>query len=93
MKCHYLLEIVTMKSCPGACPDLEEQARRPSAASEQEDGTPHTPHSFNSRGDSPAFITVQDDKGNLEQIPVRYYIYMYIYILTMSNLPPVCLSV
>ena len=56
-----------MKSCAGAdtlsSVNIEEQEP------EQEDGVPE---SFISKSNSPAFITVQDEKGNLEQIPVRY---------------------
>ena len=56
-----------MKSCAGAdtlsSVNIEEQDQ------DQEDGVPD---SFISKSNSPAFITVQDEKGNLEQIPVRY---------------------
>ena len=57
-----------MKSSAGAdtlstLSHIEEQDQ------DQEDGVPD---SFISKSNSPAFITVQDEKGNLEQIPVRY---------------------
>ena len=56
-----------MKSCAGAdtlsTVNIEEQ---------DQDQEEEVPDSFISKSDSPAFITVQDEKGNLEQIPVRY---------------------
>ena len=56
-----------MKSCAGAdtlsTVNIEEQ---------DQDHEEEVPDSFISKSDSPAFITVQDEKGNLEQIPVRY---------------------
>ena len=57
-----------MKSCAGAdtlsSVNIEDQDQDP-----EDQGVPDT---FISKSNSPAFITVQDEKGNLEQIPVRY---------------------
>ena len=59
-----------MKSCAGAdtlsSVNIEDQDQDPE---DQDQGVPDT---FISKSNSPAFITVQDEKGNLEQIPVRY---------------------
>ena len=57
---------VTMKSCAGA--DTLSSVNIEDQDQDQEDGVPD---SFISKSNSPAFITVQDEKGNLEQIPVR----------------------
>lgn len=62
---HYLPE--TMKSCPG--PDLEDHQPE---VGDRDEGVQD-----NFSRNSPAFITVQDEKGNLEQIPVRYFIISY----------------
>ena len=70
-----------MKSCAGAdtlsSVNIEEQEQ------EQEDGVPD---SFISKSNSPAFITVQDEKGNLEQIPVRYLLKVKTIICLMFRL-------
>ena len=58
---------VGMKSCAGA--DTLSSVNIEDQDQDQEDGVPD---SFISKSNSPAFITVQDEKGNLEQIPVRY---------------------
>ena len=55
-----------MKSCPGQ--DLEDQQE----VGERDEGVPD-----NFSRNSPAFITVQDERGNLEQIPVSYFLYFY----------------
>ena len=57
-----------MKSCAGA--DTLSSVNIEDQDQDQEDGVPD---SFISKSNSPAFITVQDEKGNLEQIPVRYH--------------------
>ena len=54
-----------MKSCAGA-------DTLSTVNIEDQDHEEEVPDSFISKSDSPAFITVQDEKGNLEQIPVRY---------------------